>query len=675
VVVSVRTALTLKIIAGILAVSALALMGSGLYLYRLSLTLPDLSSGPDAVRSARTSVVYAADGSVIAQWHAGEDRTVVDLAGIPQVMRDAVVAAEDERFYEHHGVDVDAMLRSLGFDVGDRNGLTGSTITQQLVKMLFPDEQRTFARKVKEVMLAYELDVRTDKNEVLEAYLNTVYFGHGAYGIETASRRYFGVSATDLNVGQAALLAGLIRSPGRYSPVDEPDAALSRRNEVLARMCDAGYISRPVEREAAEADIALAPPSDAPEVAPYFVEYVKRSLIEKLGTDAVFTGGLRVYTTLEPGVQREAERAARAALGQESDPEYAVVALEHATGRVLALVGGRDFAQNQFNLAVQGRRQPGSAFKPFVLARAIEEGVSPDRVYDATPYTVQVDDGVWKVNNYENDLTASSLTLRAATNWSVNCVYARLIMQVGAEDVVDIARRMGITSEVEANPAIALGGMAQGVSPLEMASAYGTLANGGLHVEPVAITRVTDDAGQTVYEPRVSSERALQESVAMQTSLMLHDAVEVGTGVAARVPGVRVSGKTGTTQSYRDAWFVGYTSEISCAVWVGHREGQVAMTNVHGTQVTGGSYPARIWSDFIGGAVLQRRSPIAPGLPPGSPEVGSGEAEGAAGATVAAYVPVKMCPDSASVAHAACPSPVEMYLDADIVPLTMCSKH
>ncbi|MDZ4178439.1 MAG: transglycosylase domain-containing protein [Coriobacteriia bacterium] len=674
-VVSVRTALALKITAGVLAVSALVLMASGLYLYRLSLTLPDLSSGPDAVRTARTSIVYAADGSVIAQWHAGEDRTVVELASIPQAMRDATVAAEDERFYEHHGVDIDAMLRSLGFDVGNRNGLSGSTITQQLVKMLFPEEKRTFARKVKEVMLAYELDVRTDKNEVLEAYLNTVYFGHGAYGIETASRRYFGVSATDLSVGQAALLAGLIRSPGRYSPVDEPDAALSRRNEVLARMCDAGYISRPVEREAAEAEIVLAPPSDAPEVAPYFVEYVKRSLIDELGTDAVFTGGLRVYTTLEPGIQYEAERAARAALGQATDPEYAVVALEHATGRVLALVGGRDYSQNQFNLAVQGRRQPGSAFKPFVLARALEEGVSPDRVYDATPYTVQVDDGIWKVNNYENDLTASSLTLRAATNWSVNAVYARLIMQVGAEDVVDVARRMGITSEVEANPAIALGGMAQGVSPLEMASAYGTFANGGLRVAPVAITRVTDDSGETLYEPPPSSERAIEESVATRTSLMLHDAVEAGTGVAARIPGTWVAGKTGTTQSYRDAWFVGYTKDISCAVWVGHREGQVAMTDVHGIQVTGGSYPARIWSDFISDAILLRRSPVMPALPFDPVGSGAGEAEGAAMVSAVNLMPVEMCPDSVRIAHAGCPSPVKMYFEAATGPLAVCAKH
>ncbi len=673
-VVSGRLTLTLKIAALLFAGSAVVLTGAGFYLYRLSLTLPDLATGSESLETARTSIVYAADGSVIAKWHGGEDRTVVPLRAIAQVMRDAVVAIEDERFYEHHGVDTQAIFAALRSEVGQGPpSRAGSTITQQLVKMLFPDEERTFVRKVKEALLAYELDVRADKADVLETYLNAVYFGHGAYGVEAAARRYFGVPASELTVSQAAMLAGLIRAPGRYSPIAEPEAAHERRDKVLVRMRELGYISQKMQREASEAELTLAPPRNASNVAPYFVEYVKQFLIEEFGADAVFTGGLRVYTTLEPGIQKEAERAAVRLLGRDGDPEYAVVALEHRSGRILAMVGGRDFEQNQFNLAVQGRRQPGSAFKPFVLARAIEEGVRPDQVFDASPYTVKVAGGTWRVNNYENQFTAARMTLRAATNWSVNCVYARLIMQIGAEDVVDVARRMGITSPLEPNPAIALGGMSQGVSPLEMASAFGTIANGGMRVAPVAITRVTDDAGEVVYEPEMEVERVLKEWVARQTSLMLHDVVEAGTGMAARVPGTWVAGKTGTTQSYRDAWFVGYTSDISCAVWVGHREGQIDMANVHGIQVTGGSFPAEIWSSFMTTTLRQRRSPAAPVPVPGTSDAPSVEAIG--GGAGASRVPVRMCSGSMRVAAPRCPEPVEIYLDAALVPVAVCTRH
>lgn len=618
-VISSRLTLALKIAALLFAGLAVVLTGVGFYLYRLSLTLPDLSSGSESLKTAQTSIVYAADGSVIAKWHAGEDRTVVPLNAISQAMRDAVVAIEDERFYERIGVDTQGIFAILRSETGNGSSSRGaSTITRQLVKMLFPDEERTFIRKVREALLAFELDVSAEKDDILEAYLNAVYFGHGAYGVEAAARRYFDVSASELTVSQAAMLAGLVRAPGRYSPINEPEAARKRRDEVLARMLELGYISPKTHKDALATDLTLAPPKNASNVAPYFVEYVKQFLIEKFGADTVFTGGLRVYTTLEPGIQKEAERSASHLLSRDDDPEYAVVAIEHRTGRILAMVGGRDFKKNQFNLAVQGRRQPGSVFKPFVLVRAIEEGVSPDQVFDATPYAVRVADGIWRVSNYENQFTAARMTLRAATNWSVNAVYARLIMQIGPEDVVNVARRMGITSPLEPNPAIALGGVSKGVSPLEMASAFGTLGNGGVRVAPVAVTRITSVSGDIVYEPKTQSERVLEEHVVRQTSVILHDVVEAGTGMAARVPGTWVAGKTGTTQSYRDAWFVGYTNDISCAVWVGHREGQIDMTNVRGIQVTGGSFPAEIWSSFITRALQQYRSRALPIPIPGT---------------------------------------------------------
>lgn len=665
-----RLATLLKALAGVLVVLLVVFLATGVYLYGLSQTLPDITVDPRALETARTSFVYAADGTVLAEWHGEEDRTVVELEDIPEDLRNAVVAIEDERFYDHNGVDTQAILRALRTNAEEGAvAQGGSTITQQLVKILFTDGERTITRKIREALLAYELEAQADKDAVLRTYLNTVYFGHGSYGVESASQRYFGVHVSDLSLAQSATLAAILNSPSRYSPITAPEAARARRNVVLKKMAELGYITPSQKDQATGEDLVLAPPSDAPALAPYFVEYVKQELIDRLGADAVFKGGLRVYTTLDPALQAHAEKVAATHLGAPGDPEVSLVALSHDTGSVIAMVGGRDFAVNQFNLAVQGRRQPGSAFKPFVLVRALEEGVRPDQVYSAAPYSVEVKDGTWNVQNYENQFAASSLTLRAATNWSVNCVYARLIMQVGAEDVVDAAKRMGIETPLEPNPAIALGGLTTGVSPIEMASAYGTLAARGNHVQPSGIVQVTNDDGELVYEPERTSEQALAESVAMQASLMLHDVVESGTGTAAKIPGTWVAGKTGTTQSYRDAWFVGYAEDLSCAVWVGYREGQIEMKNVHGVQVTGGSYPAQIWRDFMTGALAHQRSPLTPPQPDPA-EVAPQPATPAPEAVM-----VSVCPDSMLRANKRCPAPVEMYLDPMLAPTGTCARH
>jgi penicillin-binding protein 1A len=329
------------------------------------------------------------------------------------------------------------------------------------------------------------------------------------------------------------------------------------------------------------------------------------------------------------------------------------------------MVGGRDFAKSQYNLAVQGRRQPGSAFKPFVLVAALEGGVSPDRRFDTSPYTVRVKDGYWRVENYENGFTQGELTLRAATDWSVNAVYARLIMEVGPEKVVDAAKRMGITSPLEPNPAIALGGLSKGVSALEMASAFGTLATGGMRVPPVAVLEVADDRGKVLWAPKEQPKRAVAQAVAAQASGMLRDVVERGTGVNARI-GRAVSGKTGTTQSYRDAWFVGYTGEFSAAVWVGYREAQVDMTNVHGIKVTGGSFPATIWNRFASVAL------------PALTAAGASPAGGTAPAAPAqseGLQSVRICRDTFLLANPRCPDVFEVDLEPSLVPTQICTKH
>jgi penicillin-binding protein 1A len=630
---------------------------AGFYLYHLSTTLPDLDVGSASFTAARTSIVYAADGSVLAEWHGEQDRKLVTFDEIGRPMRDAIVAVEDERFFEHHGVDYEAIARAMSADAASRSyAQGGSTITQQLVKLLFTEGDRTLGRKLREALLAYQLETRTDKKKVLETYLNVVYFGRGSYGVESAARSYFRKSASGLSVAESALLAGVVRSPAKYSPVTNPAAARERRDLVLGKMRQQGYITADQERAAKREPVSIAPARDVPPLAPHFVEYVKADLIGRLGADSVYKGGLRVHTTLDRSSQEHAENVARSTLPDKGDPDVALISLEPKTGRIVAMVGGKDFARDQYNLATQGKRQPGSAFKTFVLVAALEKGISPDQEYDATPYSVAVKDGIWNVQNYENMATSPRVSLRTATNWSVNAVFARLIMSIGPDRVVDTAKRMGIRSQVETNPAIALGGLSRGVSTLEMASAYGTLANGGMHVEPVAIDRVIDDRGRTLYEPKARPRRAVSQRVSEQAAAMLHDVVEQGTGSAARV-GVWAAGKTGTTQSYRDAWFVGWSGDLATAVWVGYPKSQVSMTNVHGIRVTGGSYPAVVWGGYMTRVAAKGSVPATSASPPGG------------------LVQARICEDTFLLADKRCPNVIEMYLPAGRVPAAVCGRH
>lgn len=652
-----RVGIVLSVMGVALAVIAFAAIGLALYIYSITSSLPDLSA-KEELRTQRNTVVYAADGSVLAEWHGDENRTIVPLEQVPPHLRDAVVAIEDRRFYEHRGVDLQGLMRAAktNAEQGEiRQG--GSTITQQLVKILFTEGERTLGRKVREALLAFQLETLANKDEVLGTYLNTVYFGNGSYGVESAARRYFNRGTADLSLAQSALLAGIIRYPSGYDPVAEPDAALQRRTVVLQQMREQGYISREEAAAANAEELQLAQPQQVAQFAPYFVEYVKKELLEKYGPERVYGGGLRVYTTLEPQMQRAAERAATV-LAEEGDPSVAVVSLRYDDGSVVAMVGGKDFSTNQFNLASQGRRQPGSAFKPFVLVTALEKGIKPEQTFSASPYSVAVKDGIWNVQNYENSKTRSSVTLHAATNWSVNVVYARLIMDVGPENVVKVAEKMGIMTPLEPDPAIALGGLKVGVSPLEMASAYGTIGNGGYRVAPTGILRVTDDDGRVVYQPDTSKKEVLSKAVAMKASLMLHDVVEKGTGQRARF-GKWAAGKTGTTQSYHDAWFVGWSEGLATAVWVGHPEAQVEMTNVHGTRVTGGSFPAEIWNRYMKEATrLQPKTEDA-----------------AQAADQSQQVMSLICRQTMKLANMRCPEPVEIWLTPSMVPRDGCTLH
>lgn len=661
-----RLARALRVLAGLLAVLCVVFLGMGVYLIHLSTTLPDLAVDPSSFKPAQTSIVYAADGSTLAEWHGEQDRTVVTFDQIPRSMVDAAVAIEDERFYTHTGVDTKAILRALKANTESGEYVQGgSTITQQLVKLLFTDGERTLTRKLREALMAYQLEAKADKQKLLETYLNLVYFGQGSYGVESAAQRYFGKPASALTLPESAMLAGVIQSPSRYCPAQDLDAATERRNVVLSKMRELGYISAAEEQEARASVAVIHEAEPAPEVAPYFVEYVKQDLIEVLGSEMVFQGGLRVHTSLEPAVQKSAEEAARAFLSSKNDPSVALVSIDFTRGEVLAMVGGKDFSKDKFNLAVQGKRQPGSAFKPFVLVTALDQGVRPGDVFSAAPYSVEVTDGVWNVQNYENGVTSGSMSLSAATDWSVNAVYARLIMKVGPENVVANARAMGITTELDANPAIALGGLRTGVSSLEMASAYGTIASGGVSRAPSGIVKVTDASGGVIYQPDHAEKRVLDAGVAKQASVMLHEVVEKGTGQAARI-GKWAAGKTGTTQAYRDAWFVGYSGDICTAVWVGHPEGQVSMTDVHGIRVTGGSFPARIWQRHMSRVLSAKGEEAAPGAAAGQTgEPGSSDRQQR----------VTVCTDSVLLANPRCPNIIEMYLSPELVPRSVCKEH
>ncbi len=551
----------------------------------------------------QTSKVFDRRGKLIADLFADQNRTNVPLTGMPAALRQAVVATEDQRFYVHSGVDPIGILRALWTDVtSGQTAQGGSTITQQYVKNAFVTDERTLRRKVAEALLAYRVEKTYSKDQILEMYLNTIYFGHGAYGIQTAAQTYFGKSATQLDVAECAMLAGLIMSPGRYSPYIDRTAATARRRVVLGQMHDQGYLSEATYSSAEAESFKLAGLKPSASRAPYFIEYVKNALVTKFGADAVYRGGLRVETTLDLDMQQGAEEAVRSVLDRPSDPSAALVALDPATGEIRAMVGGRDFDSQQFNVAVQGRRQPGSAFKPFVLAAALGDGVSPEQTYECGPVELSTGGGPsWKVTGAGGD-RSGPMRLREATELSVNSVFAQLIMQIGADKVAQAATTLGITTPVSAVPAIALGGLEQGVSPLDMASAYGTFANGGTRVSPRGVLRVKDAHGKVLLQEPRHAEKTISPAVAYLVTDMLRGVIARGTGKAAGI-GRPAAGKTGTTQAYRDAWFVGYAPQLAASVWVGYPDSQQEMSSVHGRKVTGGSFPAEIWRRFMEAAL------------------------------------------------------------------------
>lgn len=549
------------------------------------------------------SKIYDDNDELITELHV-ERRIFVPLAQIPQSLRDAILATEDRRFYSHWGLDPIGIARAIVQNY--RRGRIvegGSTITQQLTKVLFLTPDKSLERKLKEAVLALELERRYSKDRILEMYLNQVYFGHGAYGVEAAARTYFGKSVSELTVRESALLAGLVRAPSNYSPFERPEAARLRRELVLRRMVEYGALKEAEARRLARTDLGLIPPERRRTTGQYFLEYVQQQLEAKYGADMVFKGGLNVYTTLNPRMQLAAEQALREGLKAlegrsgkgrpEEHPEGALVTIDPQTGHVKALVGGYDFFRSEFNRAVHARRQPGSAFKPFVYLAALEAGFTPASRIDDAPivYPVGRNGNAWKPENYDRKFRGPT-TLQQAVEESVNVVTVKLQERIGVQRTIQVARRLGIQSALTSDLTLALG--SSDLTLLELTSAYGTLANQGVWVPPTTIRYITDAQGRLLEEYVPEGREAVSPETAYVMTHMLRGVVERGTGQAARALGRPVAAKTGTTNDYSNAWFVGFTPRLVTGVWVGYDRPRSL-----GKDETGSRVAVPIWTAYM----------------------------------------------------------------------------
>jgi penicillin-binding protein 1A len=595
-------------------VPLLLALGAGLsavgYVIAIAADTPPLSELKPRDAGA-TSVVYAADGSRLGYVRSDEIRTPIQWSAMPAAVREATVAIEDARFYEHEGVDFSAIVRAAvkNLDSGDAvQG--GSTITQQLVRALYIEKpKQNFERKIREAKLAQELEDehpgRPGKNWILREYLNSVPYGTNegrtAIGVEAAAITYFAKHARNLELHEAALLAGLPQAPSQYNPFRSPTAAVERRDEVLRAMADNGFIT------IAEAQRASALPLGLKRGVrryterrePYFFDFVEEQLIEEYGVGAYRRGGLKIHTTIDPALQEAGRAAINSTLPYPDDPSSAVVAIDPANGYIKAMASSGSYEDRSFNLAAQGHRQPGSAFKTFVLVTALRQGVDPNSTtYTSKPLDLIVPDyGPWKVSTYD-DTYGGQMDLVRATLRSDNSVFAQLDIDLGPKNVRETAEMMGITTPLDGIPAEGLGGLRLGVSPLEMANAYATLASYGMHNEPIAITKVEFPDGKTDELGKPKRKRVFPEWVAYEATKILEQNVTSGTGTAAQI-GCDAAGKTGTTDNFNDAWFVGYTPHLSASVWVGYPNALIEMRSVHGISVAGGTFPAQIWRSFM----------------------------------------------------------------------------
>src|SRR3954451_885483 len=590
---------------GLLLLLTVALIG-GLSVVGYVIAIASTGQNIDQLKpidKGESSAVYAADGSLLGYVQSDIVRQEKPWRDIPVALRQGTVAIEDERLYRHSGVDPEAIIRA-----GVKNltsGKTvqgGSTITQQLVRALYiHDPKQDIKRKIREAKRAQELEDKPSKRWNLEQYLNMVPYGtvrgRTALGAEAASQVYFSKSAKDLTLSEAAMLAGLPQAPSQYNPFQNPRAALERRNDVLQAMADNHFVSQERATKAMEKGLGLKRSTKYERRRePYFFDYVEQLLIEKYGVSVYRRGGLKIYTTIDPKKQQQGRQAIESQLSEKGDQSAAVVSIEPDNGYIRAMASSGTYNDRTFNLAAQGHRQPGSSFKPMVLVTAIREGVDPKRTfYTSKPLHLQIPGyGTWNVKTYDNSY-GGSMDLVRATLKSDNSVYAQLDVDLGPKKVAQTAKDLGITSKLEGVPSEGLGGLGQGVSPLEMARAYATLANGGKRHKPVAIRKVVFRDGKTDTSlGKSKGKQVITDGEAYEVTKILEKNVQAGTGTKAQI-GCPAAGKTGTTDNFTDAWFVGFTPRLVSSVWVGHPKDPYPL----GPNAQGGAIAAPIWGVYM----------------------------------------------------------------------------
>lgn len=593
-----------RIILGFGLVILVMLTGIGCGFLTASMnTKPDLAND---ILPPASSQIYDINGNEIANVHAAENRRPVKIEQVPKDLQNAFVAVEDNRFYEHSGVDPRGIMRALYANIRGR-GVSegGSTITQQLAKNAYLTQDRTITRKIQEVFLALQLERQYTKQEILEMYLNQIYFGQGAYGVQAAAQTYFGKDVDKLTLNECAMLAGIPKSPNYYSPANNMQAAQARKAVVLDQMAKYGYIANSQAQKTKQEQLTLVKPvaKEKDNTAAYFIDYVTQTLIDKYGADAVYKEGLKIYTTLDMDMQKAAEAAVKKLPTYRTDgngvqqPQAAIVAIDPHNGYIKAMVGGR--GTDQFNRATMAVRQPGSAFKPFVFAAALEEHFTPNTVINDAP----IDIGGWRPQN-DSGSFSGKVTMREVAQHSINVPTVKIAQKIGIDKPIYYAQAMGISTFVldgaqnDKQLATALGGMTKGVTPLEITSAYGTFANKGVHVEPVVIVKVLDRNGKVLEQSEPKQNSVISANSAAELTDMLQTVIKNGTGRKADI-GRPAAGKTGTTSNYHDAWFVGYTPDLVAGVWMGNDDN----TPMRG--VMGGQLPAEIWKAFMQKALAQ----------------------------------------------------------------------
>lgn len=614
----------------------------------------------DTYIPSESTILFSLDNKPLARFHKEENRRVVPLARISPYILKAVVAIEDERFYSHHGIDFEGILRATfkNFLYG-RIVEGGSTITQQLARNLFLTRQKSIIRKLAEAILAFQIERRFTKQEILEYYLNQIYFGHNAYGIESASQLYFDKHAKDLTLAESAMLAGIIEGPEIFSPYKDFTLAKKRQKLVLSKMADLSMAPQSQAKLAYKQQIEIYPENlkKFGNLAPYFVNYIFNELMEKFGEEVVTKGGLKVYTTLDPDMQIAAEDAVSHFVNEESKKynfsQAALLAIDPRNGYIKAMVGGSNFIKSQYNRAIQSKRQPGSSFKPFIYAAAIEQEISPGIILKDAPITFNVfpnrwnPKGNWSPKNFDGKFRGN-VTMQYALEKSLNIPSIELLQKVGIQSAIDMARKLGIKSKLEPALSLALG--ASEVSMLEMVSAFSVFANNGVKVEPTAILKIIDRNGNVLYENKPEENTVLDSNVAAIMDMMMERVILSGTGVRARLDRPAAA-KTGTSQDFKDAWFIGFTPQLAAGVWVGN-DNNSPMKGVAEVAVC-----PRLWKEFMMKALS------------GQPVYGFEKPEG--------LTPVKICLSSGLLPTPFCPQKrivTGWYFEKDI-PKTECTVH